>query len=201
MFRIIKVEDYKVTNWAAGSTTELFIYPENASFAERKFLFRLSRATVEEAESTFTALPGVTRWIMPLDGRLHLEFKNDGQNLYHIDLEPFQPHCFKGEWHTKSVGKVSDFNLMMKDRTRGEMTRFVVPANQTLNLATALEPVATAHRRIYALYMLKGSLDVASYVIESGETGILQSDTSVSKLMVTALGDESAEMILVQMIF
>ena len=40
-------ESRTTINWASGTSTEIFIYPANGSFADRNFLFRISTATVE----------------------------------------------------------------------------------------------------------------------------------------------------------
>lgn len=49
--------DYITTKWSGGLTTQLGIAPAGAVYADRDFLWRLSSATVEDAESDFTALP------------------------------------------------------------------------------------------------------------------------------------------------
>ena len=66
--RHLTAEDYKVSQWSGGTTTEIFIWPADASYAAREFSLRISSATVELEESDFTALPGVTRYIVPLQG-------------------------------------------------------------------------------------------------------------------------------------
>ena len=40
-------EEYTVSQWAGGATTQLYIYPEHADYSRRDFIFRLSSATVE----------------------------------------------------------------------------------------------------------------------------------------------------------
>jgi len=58
--------------WASGTSTETFIYPSDGSFAERRFLFRISSATVETEKSTFTFFEGITRHLIILKGALEL---------------------------------------------------------------------------------------------------------------------------------
>lgn len=60
--------DFRTSTWSGGTTTELFLYPENGSYAARDFLFRISSATVDLEESDFTPLQGVERYITPLEG-------------------------------------------------------------------------------------------------------------------------------------
>ena len=57
----------RVSSWSGGTTTELSIAPENGNYQSRDFLWRLSSATVELEESTFTSLPDFDRIILTLD--------------------------------------------------------------------------------------------------------------------------------------
>src|SRR6476660_8146686 len=79
-------------NWASGTSTEIFIYPSNGSFADRNFLFRISTATVEAEESTFTFFEGITRHLMILKGEL--ELIHEGRYTKH--LKPYDQDTFSG---------------------------------------------------------------------------------------------------------
>ena len=92
---------YPVSKWSGGSTTELYLDPPQASYAQRNFGVRVSSATVECERSQFTALPGVERIILPLRGQLHLYYEGHGGKL----LQPFEQDRFDGGWHTESVDK------------------------------------------------------------------------------------------------
>ena len=120
-------DDRTTINWASGTSTELFIYPSDASFAERNFLFRISTATVEAEESTFTFFEGITRHLMILKG--NLELTHEGR--YTKNLQPYDQDVFSGEWSTRSKGKVSDFNLMLKDGTTGSLSHEHLEAGST----------------------------------------------------------------------
>ena len=109
--------DRTTINWASGTSTELFIYPANGNFAERNFLFRISTATVEAEESAFTFFEGITRHLMILEG--NLELIHEGH--YTKDLRTYDQDIFSGEWSTRSKGKVTDFNLMLKDGATGSL--------------------------------------------------------------------------------
>jgi environmental stress-induced protein Ves len=104
-------------NWASGTSTEIFIHPADGSFIERNFLFRISIATVEAEESTFTFFEGITRHLMILKGEL--ELIHEGRYTKH--LKPYDQDTFSGEWSTRSKGKVTDFNLMLKDGATGSL--------------------------------------------------------------------------------
>lgn len=104
-------KDFSVGTWSGGSTTQLYLYPENGSYAARDFTLRISSAVVHVAESDFTPLEGVTRFITPLTG---------GFTLTHPGMEPVNmkpldpPYQFSGDVPTHCVGTATDFNLMLK---------------------------------------------------------------------------------------
>ena len=52
----ISAQRFITSKWSGGSTTELFIWPKDASYAERRFNIRISTATVDVESSTFTRL-------------------------------------------------------------------------------------------------------------------------------------------------
>ena len=112
-------DDYKVSTWSGGKTTELAIAPEGAVYGDRDFLWRLSSATVDLDESDFTELPDYDRLITPLDGVMTLTH-NGGEP---IELNPGDVDGFDGAWHTHSVGRCTDFNLMLrKEQCDGQIT-------------------------------------------------------------------------------
>ena len=119
--------DRTTINWASGTSTELFIHPSNGSFAERDFLFRISTATVEAEESTFTFFEGITRHLMILKG--NLELIHEGRFTKH--LKPYDQDVFSGEWSTRSKGKVTDFNLMLKNGATGSLSHEHLEAGNT----------------------------------------------------------------------
>src|SRR3954470_17600898 len=114
-------------NWASGTSTEIFIHPSDGSFADRNFLFRISTATVEAEESTFTFFEGITRHLMILKGEL--ELIHEGRYTRH--LKPYDQDTFSGEWSTRSKGKVTDFNLMLKGGSTGALTHHRIGAGSS----------------------------------------------------------------------
>ena len=108
---IIKKADLKFSRWSGGSMTELFIYPPEASFEARDFLFSLVSATIDLEESVFSDLSGYTRLIMSLDNRLELRHDDDSQAVF---LDKFEPHLFDGGSKTISHGRLRDFNFVLK---------------------------------------------------------------------------------------
>lgn len=126
--------DKRITiNWAHGTSTELFIYPENANFLDRDFTFRLSTATVEAEETIFTYFEGITRHLMILKGEV--ELTHEGRYSKH--LGPYDQDIFSGEWNTTSRGKVTDFNLMLKENAIGSLLHINIAANETTSISTS----------------------------------------------------------------
>ena len=107
---LIKNNQYKQSAWSGGTTTEMFIYPSDSSYADRNFTWRISSASVDLDESTFTSLPDYHRILMVIKGKLLLN--HEGVNP--IELNELEQDSFDGGIATVSKGRVTDFNLMMK---------------------------------------------------------------------------------------
>lgn len=145
------------TNWSGGTTTELFIYPENSSYANRNFLFRISTATVETETSVFTPLPGFRRVLMILKGELSIAHLN----RYTKHLKPFDTDTFDGGWKTTAIGKVTDFNIMMASGISGTC-KYESSAGKTLVSKTVQDD-------FYGMYWLLGTATVTC----SGEEHVI----------------------------
>ncbi len=129
MSSIVHPSESRTTiNWASGTSTEIFIYPSNGSFVDRDFTFRISTATVEAEESTFTFFEGITRHLMVLKGELELIH----EDRYAKNLKPYDQDVFSGEWPTRAKGKVTDFNLMLKNGAEGSLTHTATMPKQIL---------------------------------------------------------------------
>jgi environmental stress-induced protein Ves len=112
-----KKASLRVAAWSGGSTTELFIYPDDADLAKRNFEVRVSSATVEAEESVFSSFTGYVRHITPLRGEMRLVHEGHGE----ITLTPPRTDTFDGEWTTRSYGRCTDFNLIHRPNWRGEI--------------------------------------------------------------------------------
>ncbi len=164
----LKKEDYKTSAWSGGTTTQLYIYPQDGDYAARRFQVRISSAAVDLEESDFTALPGVDRWITPLMG---------GFTLTHPGCAPVvmgpmsQPYHFSGGIETHCVGKALDFNLMLKDAEgRMEIVDGVARIEPGLN---AFYPIAETHIMV----------DGESFMLEGGELLVVESDREDNALL------------------
>lgn len=96
------------TTWSGGTTSQLYIFPEDAQFSEHNFVFRISSATIDVEESSFTSLPSYNRILAILEGNLTLNHVGKPST----QLEKYEHVFFHGSWETTSVGKVRDFNVI-----------------------------------------------------------------------------------------
>lgn len=118
VLRKLEEKDFVTTHWKGGTTTQFLIFPREADYADRDFLWRISSATVEKPESSFTPLPGYERWITPLTGSLSLQIDGGEEQL----LNPYEILSFDGASDTWGRGLCTDFNLMIRqDRAFGQM--------------------------------------------------------------------------------
>lgn len=128
-YKIIASDNFKPVNWSGGTTTELFIFPLKAGYHQRNFQFRLSKSTVETDKSDFTSLPGVSRKLMVLSGKITL--CHEGHHSR--QLNKFEVDEFEGDCKTSSVGKCTDFNLMTAGKTTGDLQALVIKKKQFIN--------------------------------------------------------------------
>ncbi|WP_299522353.1 HutD family protein [uncultured Lutibacter sp.] len=125
----IPSEEFKINKWSGGTTTQLFIYPPKANYQQQNFNFRLSSATVETEESSFTVLPEVSRKLMILDGNITINHKNH----YSKQLKKWDIDTFEGNWETSSIGKCTDFNLMTTRNTFGDLSSLKLTDGKNIN--------------------------------------------------------------------
>lgn len=143
-----KSKDRTTATWSGGTTTQLAIFPKGSEFTKFDFLFRISTATVEVEEATFTFMPGTTRHLMILDGVLGINHRG----RYKKNLPKFGYDVFDGEWPTTAKGCVTDFNLILREKASGKL--------QALMVKERGEETAEFTSRISysALYLLSGAL-------------------------------------------
>ena len=114
---VIDSSRFVTSQWSGGVTTQLFIAPCGASYAERRFDYRISTAVVELEESVFTRLEGVTRFLTPLgEEGFRLAINGAPEFL----LEKGRVLEFSGEDDVVCRGSGRDLNLMLKN-AKGSM--------------------------------------------------------------------------------
>lgn len=154
-----KGEDFKTSQWSGGSTTELYIYPEDALYKEGNFKCRISSATVEVEQSDFTSLPGVKRYLSIFSGHLDMVHGETDQ----VSLEPFEVDCFDGGVPTVSYGKVVDFNLMLKNGADGKMETVKLEQGERCSL------IPEEEENLLAIYVVTGSMELLGKSTGAGE--------------------------------
>jgi len=145
---LIRPKEYRTSLWSGGKTTELFIYPQGSNYKSLDFDFRLSSASVEIENSTFTTLPKVLRKLMILDGEIEITHKN----RYTKILKKFDVDEFEGDWNTSSVGKCIDFNVMTRRGLKSELYQKFILKGKTHTIEFCDD--------FLVIYLLEGKLNI-----------------------------------------
>lgn len=193
--KLIKRELQTTSTWAGGTTTQLAIYPENGSYTDRNFIWRLSSAVVEAEESVFTKLPGFDRALMVLEGELKLVHKG-----YHsIELKRFeQDNLFSGAWNTVSYGKARDFNLMLREDVSGRLKHICLMPKQSTweSLFNGDEEKQTS-----AYYCYRGPVEISfegqKVELKEGELLVVHYSGNM-KITITSLCDDESHIVSAQ---
>lgn len=168
---LYKADSYKTSQWMGGTTQELAISPATSSYLERNFVWRISSATIETEESTFSKLPDYDRVLMVLDGEVVLSYEN--QRV--ARLTALEQDRFDGGWSTKSFGKIKDFNLMVRKGSEGYLD-LMFPTAESCQCASTEETEKT--NATHALFCKEGYCVVnfgdGSQMIKSGEMLVLE---------------------------
>ena len=164
-------QHFQAKAWANGTTTELVKYPTESDFLKRDFIFRISTATVEAEESTFSDFSGLTRILMILEGSLTLIH----EGRYQKDLNPYDQDTFDGSWSTRSIGKVRDFNVMFNEQAKGELRAFQLQSEQT-------EILEISQKRII-LFVHTGQYSIGEQLLETGSVLDIEENDSTFLLL------------------
>lgn len=180
--KLLKHSAQSLSKWSGGDTTQIAIFPEQAEYAKRDFLWRISTATVDTAESEFTSLPGVRRVLMVTDGEVRLTHKDH----HSITLRPFEQDRFLGDWETKSYGKVRDFNLMLSGSCKGELSSYSLGTEPLLVPGLPQEEERHAAMLLYSLDgKVKAVLDGTVYDLQPGDALLLLGESTAADVTVT----------------
>lgn len=144
-----KEENYSISNWSGGKTKELALYPAQAAYRDRNFIWRLSSATVDDEESTFTKLLDYDRVIMVLSGEVVLNY--EGQRV--CRLAELEQDRFDGAWKTTSYGKITDYNLMVRKGSEGYLD-IINPSQEKEKHASTYE--TKKQQQTHAIYCKEG---------------------------------------------
>ena len=164
---VIKNEEFKTSNWSGGKTTELAIFPRDCQYINRDFTWRISSATVDDEESDFTRLPDYDRVLMVLKGEVVLSYENERV----ARLKELEQDSFDGAWKTKSFGKITDFNLMIRKGCEGYLD-VIEPSQESKAYGNSIQtelPLAT-----HAIYCKEGYIIVDNQMVKAGEFIVME---------------------------
>ncbi len=161
---LIKKNQLQTNVWSGGTTTQLAIYPPKAIYQNLDFIFRISTATIDVEESSFTKLPNVSRIIMILKGELTIQHKDQ----YTKQLKKFDIDTFSGNWQTTSIGKVTDFNVMTKGSVKAVVSGFLIEEEFSKNILLDAD--------IIAVYISVGEIIVKETILAAGDILLIQKE-------------------------
>ena len=171
---IIK-KDQQTNTWSGGTTTQLAIYPKGSSYKNLDFTFRISTATIDVEQSDFTSLPDVSRLIMVLKGDLTIQHKNQ----YTKHLKKFDTDSFSGNWETNSIGKVTDFNVMTKGKTKATLRGFSLQENITKEFLL--------DGNVITIYISAGEVVLKDVILRSGDMILIYPEYTNEKCLLQAI--------------
>ncbi|NEW08579.1 HutD family protein [Paenibacillus sp. SYP-B3998] len=176
--KIIKKHEQITSAWSGGTTTELAIYPEHAEYNKRNFLWRISTASIQDEQSLFTCLPEFWRKLMVIEGEVILEYEGSHQ----VGLKPYEQESFSGGWVTRSMGKVTDFNLITAAGCQGEVEAFQIRRGEFHELEDNVDNIEFM-RVTEAFYCIRGRIglkvnDGESQCLEEGDFILLPQRTT-----------------------
>lgn len=153
MTRIVHItpQNHMVGLWPGGKTRQIYIHPPGARYADKDFLFRISRVSVEQEESTFSHLPHYRRFLSLLKGKLVLS--TGGREP--LVLTPYDIAAFDGTDTTHTQGKATGFHLMLrKERCEGSLCALHMPESGEISFPPSSDTLA--------LYCIKGAAQMQS---------------------------------------
>lgn len=166
--KIIRSDALYTTAWSGGKTTQLFIYPENASYADRNFGFRISSASVETPASDFTPLPDYNRILMLLDGAIELIHENH----YQKNLKAFDQDHFHGSWVSRSKGTCIDFNIIFNSSFDAQCECIHAEKGKTFDFFVP--------NKFVFLYLWKGIINLEGSTLSKGDLIVLNNEVDDS---------------------
>lgn len=168
---LCKEENFRVSNWTGGKTTQLAIYPASSEYVDRSFIWRLSSATIEQEESDFSRLPDYDRVLMVLEGEVVLSY--EGERV--ARLKELEQDRFDGGWKTRSFGCITDYNLMVRKGNEGYLD-LIYPEAEKAEITSSFDtelPLTT-----HALYCKEGYAVIGfrgeSHMVKAGQLFVME---------------------------
>jgi environmental stress-induced protein Ves len=202
--QLIKQKDLVTNKWSGGLTTEIAIYPEDAVYSKRNFIWRISSAKVELERSTFTSLIGYDRLLMSLEGHLKLNHENHHRS----SLNPFDVDAFSGAWQTSSEGRVTDFNVIFKEGIKASLFASEI-TGEPFDLSNSNKIVKLSENESSLIIYCYGAsfevtLDQSTlYKLSKGDTLLINTASKVqlARIMIKTANTEKTRAIIAQLIY
>lgn len=169
--RVIDKDHQTESRWSGGSTWELAIFPEDARYLDRNFIWRLSTACSDREESSFTRLEEYDRILMVLEGDVVLSHGGERS----VRLQSGEQDSFDGSIKTRCFGKlVRDYNLIMAKGCSGRLEAVdLKPDGEEMPFGDA----GADSFRAAGLYCLEGygilAFGEESVMIREGQQGVI----------------------------
>jgi len=175
---LVRRDRQQVSTWSGGTTTEIAIYPRDAVYSCRDFVWRISSARISSEESEFTSLPGIWRLIMVLEGDMTLEHEHH----HSVRLQPLEQDAFAGDWTTRSTGMARDFNIMLSGACSGRMQAVSVQGQSSLAIPdVTVQTCDEGKKAVYVVYGVDGAIVVGAdsdetWKMDAGDALLLTTD-------------------------
>ena len=165
-------KNYTTSKWSGGTTTQLYIYPENTDFTSRQFDFRISTASIDVETSDFTSLKGFERKLLVLSGEMELKHVEHHSKK----LLPFEQDFFLGEWQTKSRGKAVDFNVIYRPGMEINLFAKILVAGKNSSFNTD---------KVFFIYVFSGFIRLGKHTAQTGDLLQILATTAIDILAET----------------
>ena len=170
-YQLYKKEEFRESRWTGGVTREIAIWPETAKYIDRNFIWRLSTATCELDESDFSKLEDYDRVLMVLEGEVVLS--HEGQRV--ARLKELEQDRFDGAYKTRSFGKITDYNLMVRKGNEGYLD-LLYPVSEAAVCGPTFE--TQKELAVHALYCHEGYAVVGcggqSVMVQAGQQLVMK---------------------------
>ena len=168
---LYKCDDFKVGSWVGGSVKELAIFPHNAQYLNRDFIWRISTYDMEAEEATFPRLADYDRILVVTEGEAVLSYEDERISR----LAELEQDSFDGQWKTTCFGKVKSFDLAVRKGSQGYVdVLFPEKESRTFPVPAASE----AKNQTHAFFCLEGyclvSSKKGSTMVKPGQILILE---------------------------
>lgn len=187
--KIIKPQEFVKKEWSGGTTTQLYIYPDDAQLENRNFDFRISSATFIDTKSHFSDFSGYQRYLLPLQGEIFVSH----EGKYSRTLVPYETDFFMGDWSTSSENTLDtrDLNLIVKKGLPCNLFVLNPGENYTPKKSGKLFVFSTDETTIDVF----GAQDV-SIALVAGSLAMIDESETISKIQVKSPTNDDAKIVI-----